>query len=126
MTTTINSYEAACVALGKDPNVRPDFSMLPELQRNYFNELFELDTIVEAKNNEGLEKPWNGLSRKYWPVFTKDSSSGSGWAYYVYVFWYTITDAGARPFRSYEMMRETVDQFFEKYVHILNYLNQKK
>lgn len=76
MTTTIKTFEDACVALGIDPTKLPDVSMLDAADGKALLAQYKLTIIARALNG-GWTPDWNnGQWDKYYPWFWMSSSRG--------------------------------------------------
>jgi len=118
----IDTLEDAFQALGLDPNVRPDVSMLPEAFQKSVIADFEAEVLTKALNNEGLDKEWfpdydNTDQYKYEHVYYK---SASGWALRAVLDWRTRTFCGSRRvFRTRAIANDAWDRFKEVYTRTL-------
>jgi hypothetical protein len=76
----IQNFNEACELTGRNPNLLPDVSMLPEKDRERIIAFYMLGVIQEALN-EGWSPDWKEWGeRKYFPWFdvVEDKSKASG------------------------------------------------
>lgn len=84
----VKDYSHACEILEKNPEAKPDVSMLLEKDQKAFTSLFELTIIIEAQNklNEWSVDWSNHHQGKYYPWMDveedKSKVSGFGLSYY--------------------------------------------
>lgn len=100
MDHKIKTYEDACVALDRDPQVLPVVTGLPEKHALSIIAYYMLVTICEALN-EGWEPNWNDEEEyKYQPWFKVDASadkpSGFGFSLTDCDFWISYAFVGSR------------------------------
>lgn len=101
----ITGYEAACADQGRDPNRRPDLSMLKPGLAKFLNAAFELAVINRSlnKGEDGKVKKavWTGKEWNHYPWFnvkgaTKANPSGSGLSLYGVDHGYSFTNVSSR------------------------------
>ncbi|WP_379963952.1 hypothetical protein [Epilithonimonas sp. UC225_85] len=112
----VKSFEDACQLLGIEPNL-PEVSMLPENHQKAIIAHYKLVIIAQAIN-ENWKPNWdNWNERKYYPWFDLEgSSSGSGFSYIGYVFWYTLSNVGSRLcFKTYQLAEYVGQTFIDLY-----------
>lgn len=122
MESKIKSLEDAFIAQGIDPNVRPDVSMLPEIDKAPTVENFERDVLIRALNSEGLDEVWvpdydNDDQLKWEHVYYKTSA---GWSLFSVVVWTSTTRCGSRRvFRTQEIGKYAWQQFPQYFKNML-------
>lgn len=122
MESKIKTLEDAFIAQGIDPNVRPDVSMLPEIDKAPTVENFEREVLIRALNSEGLEKNWepdydNDDQPKYEHVYYK---TAAGWSLTFVDYWYSITYCGSRRvFRTRPIANYAWEQFPQYFKNML-------
>ncbi len=116
----VKDYLHACEILARDPNARPDNSLLPPDEKVGFDSLFELTVIIKAQNKlDGFVLDWKegNNQRKYspWAWVNDDDTkvSGSGLSYFDYVGTYTSTIVGSRLVLGSE---ESAQYIFEEFI----------
>lgn len=114
MQNQIKTFEDACKALKLDSKkVLPDFSMFPEKHQKAMIAHAKLVIIAQALNGD-WEPNWDDWDEcKYEPWFDmENSSSGSGFSYYVYDCWLSASVVGSRLcFKSSELAKYAGKQF---------------
>lgn len=119
-------YLQACLILGETP--RPALTDTSNKRLVHEDFAHRLVMCIEAKNaikqEDGTYKVWqpvyDGNERHFYPRFVKDSS-GSGWSFSVYGYWYTDTVVGPRlEYRTYDLMLEGVKEFKTYYEGYFN------
>jgi hypothetical protein len=112
----INSIDDAIKELGdNDPDVIEYRELVKNGAADHIIAYSELIIIVKAYN--GYEEPnYNNSSQfKCYPIF-KLSSSGVGFSYSDYDFWYTYSSVGSRlDFLNYDNMKDAVNKFLPVY-----------
>lgn len=113
----IKTFEEACEVLElESKKVVPDFSMYPEKHQKAMVAHAKLVIIAEALN-EGWQPDWASDDQwKYEPWFYMGGSSGSGFAYYGFGSWRTLSNCGSRLcFKSRELAEYAGEQFRDLY-----------
>ncbi|WP_407277373.1 hypothetical protein R5O20_02755 [Tenacibaculum maritimum] len=121
--TDLKTFEDACKVEKLNPKtVIPDFSCYPEADRKSMEAHAKLVIIVRAANrlaNDG--KQWvpdftNFDERKYEAWFDLEENGSSGFRFYVYVYWNTLSRVGSRLcFISREVCEYIGKQFLDTY-----------
>lgn len=113
----IKTFEDACEAL----NINPEEIKIkyPDSIAQHATALLahaKLVIIVDALN-DGWTPDWsNSNEYKYYPWFNMGSPSGSGFSYYVYVYWRAYSGVGSRLcFKSSELAEYAGQQFEQLY-----------
>ena len=121
MKPQIKTFEDACKATGRNPEMLPDVSMLPEADRQYIIDKYKLIVIAEALNNGWKADFTDHNQVKYWPWFYQEEGSGSASGFsYGYVFAYSSTYVGARLcFKSRELAEYAGKQFIDLYRSVM-------
>lgn len=111
----IKTFEDACNILGETHNIKILLSYNGINQELLAAQAFLKLTIIARALNEGWKPDWTNSSEyKYYPWF--DMSSGSGLAYFDYVYWASRTFAGSRLcFKSKELAEYAGKQFADIY-----------
>jgi hypothetical protein len=125
--TDIKTYDDACKATGRDPNVLPDVSPLPESDRDYLIAYYMLTVIAEALRGD-WRPDWTDYDQgKYYPWFEveadKERPAGFGFSLTHYGSTYTSTYVGSRLcYPSAKIAMYAGEQFKELYLktHLLN------
>ncbi|MFL9835012.1 hypothetical protein [Chryseobacterium terrae] len=77
ITKKIKTFEDACKYLKRNATL-PDFSMIPEKDKNSLIAHYKLTIICEALNEGKLPNWSDGKWNKWYPYFYMDDSSASG------------------------------------------------
>ena len=97
MYTEIKTFEDACKVLNLDAEkVIPDFSLFPEEEQEAMKAHAKLIIIAKAINGDWVPDWNNNNEYKYCPWFKMGSSSGVGFSYFGYDYWYTFSYVGSR------------------------------
>ena len=119
----ITTLAEAFLAEGINPDSRPDVSMLPEIDKQPTIEKFEVEVLIRALNNEGLDKPWvadysDSSQPKYEHVYY--FSPSSGWSLDRVARWHSVTGCGSRRvFRTREIANDAWNRFSDHFKKVL-------
>ena len=123
MESKILTLADAFIAEGINPDVRPDVSMLPEIDQEPTIKKFEAEVLIRALNNEGQEKPWtadysDSSQIKYEHIYYY--SPASGWSLNFVDFWGSSTSCGSRRvFRTRAIANDAWNCFKEQFIAII-------
>ena len=111
ITDKVKSFEDACQLLGIEPNV-PEVSMLPDNHQKALVAHYKLVIIAEAVN-EGWTPDWSDSDQyKYFPWFNMSSSSGAGFSFGGYDYWFSYSLVGSRLcFKNRDLAKYAGQQF---------------
>ena len=125
-----NNIEAAYAALGREPIVVPAIPNLPEQERKWMQDNYDLTVVVEAINQESNKgKHWvpnfEDGSTKYegWYWLKKDESNESGFVFSHanYDCTDTNTDCGARfVYHSLDAKQYVYENFNQLLLNVLS------
>ncbi|KGO89755.1 hypothetical protein [Flavobacterium suncheonense] len=122
MKSNITTIQEAFIAQGIDPNVRPDVSMLPEIDKVPTLHEFERSVLIRALNSEGLDKTWEPDytdydQDKFEHVYYYDEQAG--WSLHGVGDWRSYTLCGSRRvFRTREIANYAWEQFPEYFKNL--------
>ena len=97
MQHKIKTYEDACAALNRDPDVLPDVSMFQARNQQWLVDMYKLSVIAEALNEGWVADFSDPDEFKYYPWFYMGSSgSASGFRFGDFACDYSYSGVGAR------------------------------
>ena len=110
----VKNYQNACKVLGKNPDVRPDHSMLSEKDRKYYDTKYEMDVIAAAIRGEWVADYSNEDEQKWRPWFIWDDSL-SAFRFHDACYSYSASYAGSGSRQVFETKKDAI-YYGEKFI----------